>query len=181
MTPLLAKYLPLSSNTSSATGAADEKLHKERQKDHYSHYILRLAFAGTEDLRRRFVRLESMLFKLRFQTDDTRERQAFVDNLAFDWETVSETERNEMSEELLAATVGLKRLDEEGWFKVDWEKVPELVERRAVVLKRGKAYVPLREQLSMVLAEFSTRLERAMEVILCSIISRMALRWLIDV
>jgi DNA primase large subunit len=38
------------------------------------------------------------------------------------------------------------------------------VERRAVYLRKGKAYVPGMEQLSMIIAEFTARLERAMEV-----------------
>ena len=160
MKPLLDRYLPLSSSTS---GSAN--LHIERQKDHYSHFILRLAFASTEDLRRRFSRVESMLFRLRFQNDDLRERQMFVESLNLDWENVTEDEKREYAEELRAAGGGYpKRMDEETYFKVDWERVPELVENRRVLLKAGKAYVPSREQLSMVVAEFTNRLDKALEV-----------------
>ncbi|MCJ1289655.1 hypothetical protein MMC34_001188 [Xylographa carneopallida] len=164
--PLLQKYLPLYSNTSSSLGAQDEKLKLERQKDHYSHFILRLAFSSTEDLRRRFARIESALFKLRFQTDDARERQAFIESLDFNWEIVPEDEKRELGSHLLNATPGLRRqeLEEGGWFKVDWETVPELVESRRVFVKKGKAYVPAREQMSMVLAEFGARLEKGLEL-----------------
>ncbi|KAL4780452.1 eukaryotic and archaeal DNA primase, large subunit-domain-containing protein [Aspergillus varians] len=164
ITPLIQKFLPLSANTSSRTGAADPRLKNERQKDHYSHFILRLAFAATEDLRRRFARAETMLFKFRFQADDSRERRAFIDSLNLNWESVSDEERRELSEHLVAATPGLRRSDEESWYKVDWEMVPELVERRSVFLCKGKAYVPEREQLSMIIAEFTARLERALEL-----------------
>ena len=163
MKPLLDKYLPLSSSTSGSTA-----LQAERQKDHYSHFILRLAFASTEDLRRRFSRVESMLFRLRFQADDARERMAFVEGLNLEWETVSDEERREFAEELRAAGGGYpKRIEEENYFKVDWIRVPELVESRRVFLKAGKAYVPGREQLSMVVAEFTSRLDKALEVCLC--------------
>ena len=162
--PLLQKYLPLSSNTSSSIGGADPRLKKERQKDHYSHFILRLAFSGTEDLRRRFARAETMLFRFRFQHDDSRERRTFIESLSLDWESVSDEERRTLSDRLVQATPGLRRTDEETWYKVDWERVPELVEKRSVFLFRGKAYVPGREQLSMVIAEFTARLERALEV-----------------
>ena len=166
ITPILQKYLPLSSNTSSSVGPQDEKLTRERQKDHYSHFILRLAFSSTEDLRRRFARIESALFRLRFQTDDARERQAFIESLDIHWEVVPEDERRELGPQLLTATPGLKsrELDEGGWFKVDWETVPELVESRRVFVKQGKAYVPAREQMSMVLAEFQARLDKGLEV-----------------
>ena len=83
MKPLLDKYLPLGSSTSGST-----TLQAERQKDHYSHFILRLAFASTEDLRRRFSRVESTLFRIRFQADNLKERQQFVEGLNLDWETV---------------------------------------------------------------------------------------------
>jgi len=40
--PLFEKYMPLNSNT--AHGARGAQVDYERQKDHYSHFILRLAF-----------------------------------------------------------------------------------------------------------------------------------------
>jgi DNA primase large subunit len=160
MKPLLDKYLPLSSSTSGSSA-----VNAERQKDHYSHFILRLAFAGTEDLRRRFSRAEAMLFRIRFQADDARERNAFVESLSLDWETVGEEEKRALSEELRASGGGYpKRIEEENYFKVDWEKVPELVEGRRVLLRGGKAYVPGREQLSMVVAEFTQLLDNALVV-----------------
>ncbi len=160
MKPLLNKYLPLAPNMSGST-----VLQAERQKDHYSHFILRLAFASTEDLRRRFSRAESMLFRIRFQGDNTQERQAFVEELSLDWESVGEDERRQYAEELRAAGGGYpKRIEEESYFKVDWERVPELLQDRRVFLKGGKAYVPGREQLSMVVAEFTAKLDKALEV-----------------
>lgn len=155
------KYLPLSTSSSASPNVA-----LERKKDHYSHFILRLAFASTEDLRRRFARVETSLFRLRFLSDDARERGTFVAGLNLDWEAVGEAERKEILPELIAAGQGRKSTEmvDEGWFKVDWMKVPELVEQRRVFLKGGWAYVPGREQMSMVLAEFTARLDRALEV-----------------
>jgi DNA primase large subunit len=148
MKGILDKHLPLKSNSSRS-----QKLQEERRMDHYSHFILRLAFSSTEDLRRRFSRLESMLFRLRFVEDDPRERQDFVRSLNLEWEEVKEDE---------------KRGEEQEWFKVDWERVPELVEKRRVLLKRGKAYVPQREQMSLVVADFTKKLDEALEVRFCS-------------
>ena len=54
--------------------------------------------------------------------------------------------------------------EDEGWFRVDWERVPDMVESRRVFLKAGKAFVPVREQASMVVAEFSSRLEKQLAV-----------------
>lgn len=162
--PLLKKYLPLSANSSASGGTVDQRLKDERQKDHYSHFILRLAFSGTEDLRRRFSRVETTLFRHRFQQDDGRERRAFIDGLNFNWEIVSDEEKRALSEQLLGATPGVRRLEEENWFKVHWTRVPELVEARSLLIHKGKAYVPLREQQSMILTEFTTHLDKALDV-----------------
>ena len=90
---------------------------------------------------------------------------AFVESLNLDWEVVTEDEKREFGEELKAAGGGYpKRIEEENYFKVDWERVPELVETRRVFLRGGKAYVPGREQASMVVAEFAAKLDKALEV-----------------
>ena len=110
--------------------------------------------------------MEGALFRLRFQSDDARERQAFVESLRMKWEVVSDGEKRELGLELLNATPGLRKhdLEEGSWFKVDFETVPELVESRKVFLRGGKAYVPVKEQLSVVLAEFGGKLDKGLEV-----------------
>lgn len=161
MTPILDKFLPLETNSSGST-----KMFAQRQKDHYSHFILRLAFASTEDLRRRFSRVETTLFRMRFNNDDLAERSAFVGGLDLDWwESVTEDEKHEYAAELAAMTIGRKAgAEDETWFKVDWDRVPELIEGRRVFVRAGKAFVPGREQSSMVVAEFTSRLDRQLEV-----------------
>jgi DNA primase large subunit len=99
---------------------------------------------------------------MRFMLDDARERVSFVESLNLEWEAVGEEERTALAKELAAAGGGHK--EDVGWFKVDWERVPELVELRRVYLKGGKAYAPVREQLSLVVAEFLSRLEKGLEV-----------------
>lgn len=161
MMPILDKFLPLETNSSGST-----KMFAQRQKDHYSHFILRLAFASTEDLRRRFSRVETTLFRMRFNNDDLAERSAFVGGLDLDWwESVTEDEKHEYAAELAAMTIGRKAgAEDETWFKVDWDRVPELIEGRRVFVRAGKAFVPGREQSSMVVAEFTSRLDRQLEV-----------------
>jgi DNA primase large subunit len=163
MTPILLKYLPLQRNSAQV----DEIAHEERRRDHYSHFILRLAFSKTEELRRRFSRLESMLFRIRYQTDDAQECSEFTKSLNFAWETVSAEEMESVGELLKAATGNtfVKTEDEaQEYFKVDWEQVPELVEQRKVYLSDGLAYVPMQEQMTLVISEFSRRLDEGLEV-----------------
>ena len=164
MAPILATHMPLAQNSSRSP-----VLQEERRRDHYSHFILRLAFASTEELRRRFARLEMLLFRLRWGDNDAGDRREFVEGLRLGWERVGVEEREGLKEQLAAVErQGFKGRDEpdagSSWFKVEWEKVPELVEGRKVLLRRGVAYVPAREQVSMVFAEFSRRLEEGLEV-----------------
>lgn len=158
MSSILKKHLPLRSNSSRS-----QSIQEERKKDHYSHFILRLAFSSTEELRRRFSRLETMLFRLRFKDDDFLERQKFVKSLELEWEEVTAEEKSGLRDQLLAVS-GLKKGEDQDWFKVDWERVPKLVEERKVFVKWGKAYVPQNEQMSLVVADFEKRLDEALEV-----------------
>ena len=161
MKPLLKKYMLLDSN-SSASGP--ERLYNQRQKDHYSHFILRLAFCTTEDLRRRFVRVETMLFRLRIGDEAPEERRDFINSLNLGWKEVPEEERMQLLNELTAVS-GIRKgePEETSWKKVDWEKVPDLVEQRKVFLMQGMAYIPSKEQASMVVTDFETNLKKNLE------------------
>src|SRR5690606_7106240 len=98
----LDKYLPLSPDT-----AASDPRDKQRQKDHYSHFILRLAFSATEDLRRRLTRVETMLFRLRLEAAGPSELNAFVAGLGLDWfEEVTAEEKAELRGDLQASLGG---------------------------------------------------------------------------
>ncbi|KAI0079949.1 DNA primase large subunit [Panus rudis PR-1116 ss-1] len=154
------KYLPLHSSTAIAIDRD-----AERRKDHVGHFILRLAFCRSEDLRRRFVKAETTLFRIRWETDDRSEKEDFLNSRDFDWLPVSDKEIEDHSAELAAASQAKDfKPENEKFYKVKWTRVPDLVEKRRVFLKQGMAYVPAREQSSIVFQEFQTNLEKALEL-----------------
>ncbi|KAI5476874.1 hypothetical protein MNV49_007110 [Pseudohyphozyma bogoriensis] len=164
ITAKLKQFLPLSS---SGTKGVDTE--KERKKDLYSHFVLRLAFCRSEELRARFLKLETALFRIRFESDELDERAAFIKSLNFGWEEASRAlpfahEKRSFATQLAASTFGLKEdnVGREAFFKVHWTKVSDLVERRRVFIHRGQAYVPHREELSLVLTEFTSALSSAL-------------------
>jgi len=166
MKPVLDKYLPLSHNPTYPEGTKEsrdawERCRRERKKDHYSHFIIRLAFARSEELRRRFLRCEGALFMVRFANEDSGEKRDFVRELGLAMEPVGDAEAKQYAEELKVIFAGKGNTE---WYKVDWERVPDLVEQRRVFVRRGMAYVPAELQGSLVQAEFSQRLEKALEV-----------------
>lgn len=187
--PMLDKYFPLSSNAKAArsqlVSASDEGLvdisngpHSEfkynekleehrRLKDHYSHFILRLAFCRSEELSRRFVHAESTLFKIRLNMEEPSERDSFFNSLNISWEVVSpaEKEREDLQKKLEWAVLNDNEngnLQDTNFFKVDFESVPDLVEDRKIVLHEGKAYVPMSFQTTYILSQFSVNLTNAL-------------------
>ncbi|KAL8279338.1 hypothetical protein RQP46_008375 [Phenoliferia psychrophenolica] len=156
-----ATFLPLHSNS---TKGVD--LDGERRKDEVSHFVNRFAFSGSEELRQRYVRAEKMLFRIRWEMNDPDERKEFLASLNFGWDVVSDEEKVNFKGQLAAAS-GFRdqsKVDSESYFKVHWTKVSDLVEKRKVFVHLGQAYVPTREELSLVSAEFTTRLARKLEM-----------------
>ncbi|ODV92468.1 hypothetical protein CANCADRAFT_17020, partial [Tortispora caseinolytica NRRL Y-17796] len=154
----LDEYLPMSLTSNTAKQA---KTQKERQKDHYSHYILRLAFCRSKELISRFVRAETMLFKMRFDMEERAEKSAFVHDMKFGWEVVDSEEKGRIQPFLEAVSGNTAH---ETFYKIEFEKVLDLVATRRVYLENGTGYVPESLQSSIAAEEFSKRLEFAMNI-----------------
>ncbi|GFO41430.1 DNA primase large subunit [Plakobranchus ocellatus] len=80
-----AKYYELLSKEIAATKLKDSFLKKtqgdevqRRKRDQVSHFILRLAYCRSEDLRRWFLNQELDLFRFRFQQEDRDSRAHFL-------------------------------------------------------------------------------------------------------
>ncbi|KAG6845447.1 hypothetical protein H0H87_009355 [Tephrocybe sp. NHM501043] len=160
------KYLPLH-----ASSARTVDRDSERRKDHLGHFVLRLAFCRSEDLRQRFVKAESTLFRVRYDGDATSERELFLNSRDFNWAAVDAAEKAKYRKELFACFQGSKNesvreqaFESEKYFKVKWTRVPDLVEKRRVFLRGGWAYVPGKEQSSIVFEEFEVQLNRALQL-----------------
>jgi DNA primase large subunit len=62
------------------------------EKDIASHYILRLAYCRTEDLRRWFVKHESTLFKYRLSILSDKDQRTFMLSQGLEYETATVAE-----------------------------------------------------------------------------------------
>jgi DNA primase large subunit len=49
--------------------------------------------ADSEELRRRFIKAETTLFRVRFEEEDREARQEFLSSRDFDWSPVSSSRR----------------------------------------------------------------------------------------
>ncbi|KAF8447622.1 DNA primase, large subunit [Boletus edulis BED1] len=155
------KYLPLNSNT-----ALTVNLEEQRRNDHIGHFVLRLAFCRSEELRRRFVKAETTLFRVRYDADSPTDRSAFLERQRFDWEKAIPDERDRFAKELTALEKPVTS-DSKNWsteyHKVPWIRVPDLVAKRRVFLSGGYAYVSSHEVSSFVFNEFERKLQLALE------------------
>lgn len=184
LTTYLKSHCPLSSNT-----ARTADLARERRHDEIGHWVLRLAFSRSPELRARFLNAEEKLFRHRYETDDGAERAEFLKNQKLDWQEVTGDEKRvtikwkkaENSkdgsdkdgkltpvtlEDRLRVLVPRMRdgATSEKWYKVPWMTVPDLVQSRRVYIQNGNAYVPQSMQLNLVQQAFCERLEKALEV-----------------
>lgn len=132
-----------------------------------THFTIDLRLIHREELRRRYVKAETMLFKIRWDTDDRGERERFLNSLDVGINAVPDKEIEPLRKELANAAGSRPKADadlsKETYCKVHWTRVTDLVATRRVLLKGGFAYVPTREQSSIVFQEFSSRLEQALE------------------
>eukprot|EP00842_Homolaphlyctis_polyrhiza_P006472 jgi/Hompol1/6826/HPOL_000294-RA len=77
--PVVAKHLELKRNSLlAALGGAT--LYAQRRKDHISHFVLRLAFCRSDDLRQWLLRQETALFRLRLAAEQQADRDAFLEH-----------------------------------------------------------------------------------------------------
>ncbi|ORY06696.1 DNA primase large subunit Spp2 [Basidiobolus meristosporus CBS 931.73] len=153
------KCLPLSHSTAAATTPFDQ----ERRKDHISHFILRLAFCRSEELRNWFLRQECALFKLRFSTESIQDKSRFLEAAGLQLKMLTPEDKRLFQKELYQASAHILNFESEPFFEVDFEKVPDLIQRRQVYVRKGKAYVPMSDQAALVVNEFKNHLSQALE------------------
>ncbi|KAL0091882.1 eukaryotic and archaeal DNA primase, large subunit-domain-containing protein [Phycomyces blakesleeanus] len=154
--------------------ALDRLQGRDRRKDHISHYVLRLAYCRSEELRVWFLRQECNLFRYRFEQEGQEEKRRFLTELNLNWKILDQETKDSITPQLeksLSYSGSKKellqvrqRVQSETYFEVDFEKVPDLLSRRSVYIHKGKAYVPMAEQVSLVMDEFRLRLSKALEV-----------------
>ncbi|NXA40035.1 PRI2 primase, partial [Eudromia elegans] len=135
-----------------------------RRKDHISHFILRLAYCQSEELRRWFLQQEMDLFRYRFNELTDSLRQKFLDHVNLQFEAISEDLKNECANDLCASTPGfsMNKVKEQMFYKVGLADAVELFRARRVFIKDGFAYVPLKDIDAIVLNNYRTKLSKAL-------------------
>ena len=122
------------------------------RKDYFSHFILRLAYCRTEDLRRWFLQNETELFKYRFTNNPPADMGRWLADNGLRYEAISRDERESIKDKLVEmAKCRREEFSEHAeYYKVRFEEVVDLIRQRRVFLRAGYAYVPQSDLVSIV-------------------------------
>ncbi|XP_018604760.1 DNA primase large subunit [Scleropages formosus] len=138
--------------------------YEKRRKDHISHFILRLAYCQTEDLRRWFIQQEMDLFRHRFNDLSPKSKSDFLHRNSLQYETISVEEKKSLMEKLINSSYAFSgcTVEEQDFYKVPFQDALDLVRMRKVFVKDGFAYVPHQDIVTIVLNDYRTRLSKAL-------------------
>ncbi|KAJ3653926.1 hypothetical protein Zmor_013149 [Zophobas morio] len=136
--------------------------HQARRIDHISHFILRVAYCRSEELRRWFLSRELEWFRLKFSEKSAESIRSFLELYKLSYTPISDEEKMELREELTQSTSGIFVLDTTAFYKVPFTEVCPLVKNRRVLLKGGYAYVPSYELVVPILSKFRADLSAAL-------------------
>lgn len=168
--PLLEKVIELYDRHM----AANTKEERGR-KDSIAHFVLRLAYCRTEDLRRWLIAQECDLFKARFKLLPAVDQKAFMEGNELPFRPLSRADFEEVREQLAAVlrsmgqhqqSMALARgeVAHDSYYKVPFEQVPDLVAGRRVYLQAGFAFVSKDQMSSLVVQPFRAALSKALVV-----------------
>eukprot|EP01006_Ploeotia_vitrea_P044609 TRINITY_DN66840_c8_g6_i1.p1 TRINITY_DN66840_c8_g6~~TRINITY_DN66840_c8_g6_i1.p1 ORF type:complete len:498 (+),score=73.10 TRINITY_DN66840_c8_g6_i1:62-1555(+) len=116
------------------------------EEDTLSHYALRLAMCESERWRSWFLQYEKILFLARMRALGPADQKKVLAMNDLSAQEVTAPEEKQMLAEAFDG-------EDSGWYKTPWTLVHNLVEKRLVVVQKGKAFVPQRQLLD-VLATF---------------------------
>ncbi|XP_029451536.1 DNA primase large subunit isoform X2 [Rhinatrema bivittatum] len=136
----------------------------QRRKDHISHFIVRLAYCQSEDLRRWFIQQEMDLFRFRFGEMKNETIQQFLSYNNLTYQTISKDEKNLHANDFRDSSFALSttKVEEQEFFKVHFQDALDLVRARKVFLQSGFVYVPFQEIVVIVLNDFRAKLSKAL-------------------
>ena len=135
------------------------------RNDIYSHFTLRLAFCKTEELRRWLIRVETRLFRARFEAATTEDKAKFLKENNLHMKPVSEKELVKLRDQIFFFVSGNnQQLMNDSVYKVPFELALDLVARRRVFVHQGEAFVPFSQVVSIVAAKFRSHLSNELSL-----------------
>ena len=132
---------------------------RNREKDHLSHYILRLAYCSTEELRRWFITQECDLFRYRAHRAGNLNEFIAANNLHYHSMDMANIVKDDRA---LADSLNSMYSKSSTYYKVHFTEALELVRGRKVVLQNGMCFVPESDMIALVSHIFKSHLAQAL-------------------
>ncbi|CAF0760455.1 unnamed protein product [Brachionus calyciflorus] len=136
----------------------------ELNKDIVSHFILRLAFCQTEELKRWFIQQECDLF--RYKLNRIQNDQAIIEKFLQDndllYVPITDSEKDGIMDSLIEMGGSPNVIKNTHYFKINFLEVLDLVKTRRVLVKKGFAYVTIADFGSVLTHVFRTRLSKSL-------------------
>ncbi len=153
----LEKHLP-------EVGSNSEERKLNERRDQSSHFILRLAYCRTEDLRRWLLTQETALFRYRLERLESLDPKGLAKflsaaNMTFD--KVPEAEKRAL-QTYLTFNLSLTEFSNNAFYKIPFASATDLVARREVYVTGGYAYVPGGKLVNIVTSRFRADLSKAL-------------------
>ncbi|XP_071481246.1 DNA primase large subunit-like [Diadema antillarum] len=143
-----------------------EDLAKHLRDDRISHFILRLAYCRSEDLRRWFIQQELDLFRYRFLREYSEAITQFLAENKLHYSPIPQQEKDALADKLVKSSHGISAamLAHTDFFKVPFTEALDLVRGRKVFVQKGYAFVPHGDLVSIVLTAFRSHLSHALAI-----------------
>ncbi|KAL0925589.1 hypothetical protein M5K25_003944 [Dendrobium thyrsiflorum] len=133
-------------------------------KDLISHFVLRLVYCRTDELRKWFLSMETTLFRYRFRLESPESQRMLMAEFQLPYKALNYVEYERVKDKLtqVSRSIGQSSNVDTIFFKVPFEEVPELVANRRVFLLKGNAYVAMNQVASIVVSHFRSNLSKAL-------------------
>ncbi|CAL1413576.1 unnamed protein product [Linum trigynum] len=134
-------------------------------KDIISHFVLRLVYCRTEDLRKWFLSMETALFRYRFRLQSAEAQRAVLAEFQLPYKAVTAAEFEAIKDKLTLVARSINQTlpaADSIFYEVPFQEVPELVAGRRVFLSDGYAYVAMNQVVSLVATRFRSLLSKAL-------------------
>ncbi|XP_028550764.1 probable DNA primase large subunit, partial [Dendrobium catenatum] len=133
-------------------------------KDLISHFVLRLVYCRTDELRKWFLSMETALFRYRFRLESLESQRMLMAEFQLPYKALNYVEYERVKDKLtqVSRSIGQSSNVDTIFFKVPFEEVPELVANRRVFLLKGNAYVAMNQVASIVVSHFRSNLSKAL-------------------
>ncbi|XP_018468046.1 probable DNA primase large subunit isoform X2 [Raphanus sativus] len=134
-------------------------------KDIISHFVLRLVYCRSDELKKWFLSMETALFRHRFRLQNFEAQRAIVGEFGLPYKAVTGAELEGLKERLGQVVRSLGQISptvEAVYYKVPFEEVPDLVASRRVLIQKGYAFVAGSQLVSLVVTQFRSHISKAL-------------------